>query len=62
LAGLAAGERRVTIIVLTGPDADASNEHNKAPEVKPVVHETNWGADFDYAAPANSLTMFRFKK
>jgi alpha-L-arabinofuranosidase len=62
LAGWPAGERRVIKSVLTGADADAFNEDGQPPAVKPVVTETTLPPNFDYEAPANSLTVFRVKK
>ena len=60
LAGLLSDvTMKATKIVLTGPDADAVNENGKAPVIKPEVSAESPKSVFAYAAPANSLTVFR---
>lgn len=61
LSGLA-GELHVTKTVLTGPSADACNEDGQPPVVKPVSNDTTIKPDFDYEAPANSITVFRINE
>jgi alpha-L-arabinofuranosidase len=60
LAGVADREIRVTRIVLKGPDAGAFNENGKKPAIAPVSSEVGLRPRFEYEAPANSLTVFRF--
>lgn len=62
LKGLSATECSATRIVLTGPSADSFNEDGQTPAVKPVATEVTVKAAFEYEAPANSLTVFRFQK
>lgn len=61
LAGLAAAELRAAKTLLTGPAADAFNEDGQPPSVKPVASEVTVKPAFEYEAPANSLTVFRFR-
>ncbi|MBI1387181.1 MAG: alpha-N-arabinofuranosidase [bacterium] len=62
LAGESDNARRAVRTVLTGPSAEAFNEDGRAPVVKPIVSEVIIAPVFDYEAPANSLTVFRFMK
>ena len=62
LQGSGPEDLRATRTLLTGESADAFNEDGKEPAVKPVSEELTLKADFDYEAPANSLTVFRFRK
>ncbi len=60
-AGVPEGDMTATRIVLTGPDADAYNEDAQPPVIKPVTELVTLKTSFAYEAPANSLTVFRFK-
>jgi alpha-L-arabinofuranosidase len=62
LVGLAPGDYPTTRTVLTGADAEAINEDDEAPAVKPVTSESTLKPTFDYEAPAHSLTVFRIRK
>ena len=62
LDGVAAGELMATQTVLAGADADAFNEDNQPPAVKPVSSDITLKPPFDYEAPAHSLTVFRIRK
>jgi alpha-L-arabinofuranosidase len=58
------GEKKVNAIrsVLTGPTADSFNEDNSQPAIAPVIDAITMNENFDYSAPANSLTVFRINK
>ncbi len=60
-AGVPETEMTATRIVLTGPDADAYNEDGQPPVIKPLTEQVTLKTSFAYEAPANSLTVFRFK-
>jgi alpha-N-arabinofuranosidase len=62
LAGVPETVMQTVKTVLTGADADASNEDGKAPAVKPVSETVALKSSFDYEATAHSLTVFRFLK
>jgi alpha-L-arabinofuranosidase len=59
--GLGRDELRATRTLLTGNNADAFNEDGKEPAVKPVQETVTLTSNYAYTAPANSLTVFRFK-
>ncbi len=62
LEGLGSKDLRTTRTILTGESPDAFNEDAKEPAVKPVTEELTLNANFEYEAPANSLTVFRLRK
>ena len=61
LAGFTGAEYKATRTVLTGANADAFNEDNQPLSVKPVVSEVTLKPEFDYEAPACSLSVFRVR-
>lgn len=61
LQGWGQKELRATRTLLTGQSADAFNEDGQPPAVKPVSEEVTLKTNFDYKAPAHSLTVFRFR-
>lgn len=62
LEGLGTGDLRAKRKLLTGGSADAFNEDGKEPAVQPVSEELSRKPNFDYDAPAHSLSVFRFKR
>ncbi|MDW7980706.1 MAG: alpha-L-arabinofuranosidase C-terminal domain-containing protein [Verrucomicrobiales bacterium] len=58
LIGLSTAELKGVKTVLTGPSPDAFNEDGKEPVVKPVTADVTVKPEFDYDAPAWSLTVF----
>ena len=63
LAGLPSDvTMKATKTVLTGPDADAVNEDGKTPAVEPQESTESLRPAFTYAAPANSLTVYRIDR
>ena len=62
LTGLASAELKAVRTVLTGPGADAENKFGEPPVVFPETEEVSIQSSFNYAAPANSLTLFRVLK
>jgi alpha-L-arabinofuranosidase len=59
LEGMKEGNYKTVKTLLTGPDANAVNEDGKPPVIKPEKTEITVKPAFDYAAPANSVTVFR---
>jgi alpha-L-arabinofuranosidase len=62
LNGLASADLKALRTVLTGPGADAENQFGEPPAVFPETGEMAIQSSFNYAAPANSLTLFRVFK
>ena len=53
--------RRAVSTVLTGASAEVATEDGKPAAALPVVEESNVGASFERAFPANSLTVLRLR-
>jgi len=63
LTGLASDvTMKATKSILTGPDADAVNEDEEAPVIKPQASTESVKSVFTYTAPANSLTVYRIDR
>lgn len=60
IRGVKDSDMRGTRTVLTGPSADAVNEDGRPLAIQPVTIEVSVKPNFEYIAPANSLTVFRF--
>lgn len=61
LNGLPTLPRSATRTVLTGANADVVNPNGGSPTAESEVSPITVGRTFDYAAPANSLTVIRMK-
>lgn len=62
LAGLTAADLKGTRILLTGPSPDAFNEDGKEPVIRPTNADVLVKPEFEYEAPAWSLTVFRLRE
>jgi GH35 family endo-1,4-beta-xylanase/alpha-L-arabinofuranosidase len=62
LQGLTDREWEATKTVLTGPSADAFNQDGEPQVIRPVESNMTLTAEFEYEAPANSLTVLRIQQ
>lgn len=61
LTSAPAGKRTLLATVLTGANADVVNENGQPAAARPVVEETQVGANFERTLPAHSLTVLRLR-
>jgi alpha-N-arabinofuranosidase len=60
--GLRKPEVKATRWLLTGPEAESFNEDGQKPVIQPAADEVTLKENFEYSAPANSLSILRFSR